>query len=50
MLHFDPARQAFEAEVTLEDLRTGPCEFDGDEFDWGDRSRLSYTHPNYWAV
>ncbi|MHC2437877.1 PRC-barrel domain-containing protein [Bradyrhizobium sp. USDA 4451] len=48
-LHFDPARQAFEAEVTLEDLRTGPCEFDGDEFDWGDRSR-SYTHPNYWAV
>ncbi|MCC8945236.1 PRC-barrel domain-containing protein [Bradyrhizobium sp. Arg62] len=48
-LHFDPARQAFEADVTLEDLRTGPCEFDGDEFDWGDRSR-SYTHPNYWAV
>ncbi|MHC2334746.1 hypothetical protein [Bradyrhizobium sp. USDA 4454] len=49
MLHFDPARQAFEAEVTLEELRTGPCEFDGDEFDWGDRSR-AYTHPNYWAV
>ncbi|MCC8981241.1 PRC-barrel domain-containing protein [Bradyrhizobium acaciae] len=48
-LHFDPNRQAFEAEVTLEDLRTGPSEFDGDEFDWGDRSR-SYTHPNYWAV
>lgn len=36
-LHFDPARQAFEAEVTLEDLRAGPSEFDGDEFDWGDR-------------
>ncbi|MGY4223905.1 hypothetical protein ACVMIH_001266 [Bradyrhizobium sp. USDA 4503] len=48
-LRFDPVRQAFEAGVTLEDLRTGPCEFDGDEFDWGDRSR-SYTHPNYWAV
>ena len=48
-LHFDPARQAFEAEVTLEDLRAGPSEFDGDEFDWGDRSQ-SYTHPNYWAV
>ncbi|MCC8964822.1 PRC-barrel domain-containing protein [Bradyrhizobium sp. Pear76] len=48
-LRFDPARQAFEVEVTLEELRTGPCEFDGDEFDWGDRSR-SYTHPNYWAV
>ncbi|UGY14470.1 MULTISPECIES: PRC-barrel domain-containing protein [Bradyrhizobium] len=45
-LRFDPERQAFEAEVTLEDLRTGPSELDGDAFDWGDR----YTHPNYWAV
>ena len=48
-LRYDPARQAFETAVTLEQLQVGPCEFDGEEFDWGDRSR-SYTHPNYWAV
>ena len=48
-LRYDSVRQAYEADVTLAELQTGPCEFDGDEFDWGDRSR-SYTHPNYWAV
>ncbi|WGS02493.1 PRC-barrel domain-containing protein [Bradyrhizobium sp. ISRA443] len=48
-LRYDPVRQAYEAEATLEELQTGPCEIDGDEFDWGDRSQ-SYTHPNYWAV
>ena len=48
-LRYDPARQAFQAEVTLEELRTGPSEIDGDDFDWGDRLR-TYTHPNYWAV
>jgi|SRR5215472_955128 len=48
-LRYDPVRRAYETEATLEELQTGPCEFDGDEFDWGDRSR-SYTHPNYWTV
>lgn len=48
-LRYDPARQAYQAEATLDELQSGPCEFDGDAFDWGDRSR-SYTHPNYWAV
>jgi hypothetical protein len=41
-LRFDPARRAFVVELTLEDLRAGPSEFDEDDFDWGDRSR-SYT-------
>jgi len=48
-LRFDPARQAFMVELTLEDLRAGPSEFDEDDFDWGDRSR-SYPHPHYWTV
>ena len=34
-LRFDPARQAFVVELTLEDLRAGPSEFDEDDFDWG---------------
>ena len=38
-LRFDPARQAFMVELTLEDLRAGPSELDEDDFDWGDRSR-----------
>ena len=38
-LRFDPARQAFVVELTLEDLRAGPSEFDEEAFDWGDRSR-----------
>jgi hypothetical protein len=48
-LRFDPVRQAFVVELTLEDLRAGPSEFDEDDFDWGDRSR-SYPHPHYWTV
>ena len=38
-LRFDSERQAFVVELTLEDLRAGPSEFDEDDFDWGDRSR-----------
>ncbi|MBR0872628.1 PRC-barrel domain-containing protein [Bradyrhizobium tropiciagri] len=48
-LRYDTERLAYEAEVSLDDLRAGPSEFDGDEFDWGDRSH-TYKHPNYWAV
>jgi hypothetical protein len=33
-LRFDPARQAFVVELTLDDLRAGPSEFDEDDFDW----------------
>jgi hypothetical protein len=46
-LRFDPKRQAYQTDVTLEDLRTGPSELDDDTFDWGDRSR---PHPHYWTV
>lgn len=48
-LKYDPARQAFETALTLEELSAGPCEFDGEDFDWGDRSK-SYVHPSYWTV
>ncbi len=48
-LKYDPARQAFETALMLEELRAGPCELDDGTFDWGDRSR-SYPHPNYWSV
>jgi hypothetical protein len=46
-LRFDPARQAYQTDVTLEDLHTGPSELDDDAFDLGDRSR---PHPHYWTV
>jgi len=48
-LRYDPARKAYETDVTLEELRGGPSELDGEEFDWGDRSR-AYRHPQYWTV
>ncbi len=40
---------AYEADVTLEALRSGPSELDGEAFDWGDCSR-PYRHPHYWGV
>jgi hypothetical protein len=48
-LRYDPQRQVYETEMTLDDLRAGPSEFDDETFDWGDRSR-SYPHPHYWTV
>ncbi len=48
-LKYNPARQTYETEVTLEALRIGPCELDGEAFDWGDRSR-PYQHPHHWDV
>ena len=46
-LRFDPVRQAYQTDVTPEDLRAGPSELDEEAFDWGDRSR---PHPHYWTV
>jgi hypothetical protein len=46
-LRFDPRSQGYQTDVTLEDLREGPCELDEEAFDWGDRSR---PHPHYWTV
>jgi hypothetical protein len=48
-LRFNPERQAFVVELTLEDLRAGPSELDEDDFDWGGCTR-SYRHPHYWTV
>ena len=48
-LRYDPTRQAFEVGLTIDELTVGPSEFDGDAFDWGDRSR-PYRHPHYWTV
>jgi hypothetical protein len=48
-LRYDTKRQAFETELTIEELSLGPCEFDGAAFDWGDRSR-PYPHPQYWTI
>jgi hypothetical protein len=48
-LRFNVARRAYETSVTLEQLRHGPCELDGEDFDWGDRSP-AYRHPQYWTV
>ena len=46
-IRWDPARQAYQTDVTPEDLRAGPSELDEEAFDWGDRSR---PHPHYWTV
>jgi hypothetical protein len=48
-LRYDTGRQAFQTELTLDELRAGPSEVDGDAFDWGDRSQ-PYPHPHYWSV
>ena len=46
-LSYDPHRRAYKIELTVEDLCSGPCELDGDAFDWGDRSG---PHAQYWTV
>jgi hypothetical protein len=48
-LKYDTIRKAFEADLTLDELRAGPSELDGEAFDWGDRSP-PYRHPQYWTV
>jgi len=48
-LKYDLARKRYETDLTLEELRSGPSELDGEAFDWGNRSP-DYQHPNYWAV
>jgi PRC-barrel domain len=48
-LKYDVARKAYTTNMTSEELRSGPSELDGEEFDWGDRSTV-YRHPQYWAV
>ena len=47
-LKYDAARKAYETDLTLEELRCGPSELDGEAFDWGDRSPV-YRYPHYWT-
>jgi hypothetical protein len=48
-LKYNVVRKAYTTNVTLEELRSGPSELEGEAFDWGDRSMV-YRHPQYWAV
>ena len=48
-LRYDVTRKCYETNLTLEELRSGPSELDGEAFDWGNRAPV-YQHPNYWAV
>jgi sporulation protein YlmC with PRC-barrel domain len=48
-LKFNMMRKCFDVDLTLDELRSGPCELDGEVFDWGDRSP-PYAHPQYWTV
>ena len=47
-LRYNPARHCYDSDLTLDELRSGPCEFD-ETFDWGDRS-LAQMQPHYWGV
>src|SRR6266481_949227 len=48
-LKYNLARRAYETTLTLEELRNGPSELDGEVFEWGGRSPV-YRHPQYWTV
>jgi hypothetical protein len=48
-LKYDTVHKAYHTHVSLEELRSGPSELNGDAFDWGDRSAV-YRHPQYWTV
>ena len=48
-LKYNVARNAYETDLTLEQLRSGRSELAGEAFDWGDRSPV-YQHPHYWTV
>lgn len=47
-LRYSSSRQAFETALTLDELRGGRSERDG-EFDWGNRPE-AYQHPQYWTL
>jgi hypothetical protein len=55
-LKYDPAQEAYLADLTDEELRRAP-DYEADEdFDWGDRSQevaignYYYRSPHYWGV
>ena len=48
-LKYNPGDKAYEVDISLQELRGGPSELDGEEFDFGDRAR-NYRHAQYWTV
>ncbi len=48
-LRYNTTRQAYETDLTLEEIRSGPSELDGGAFDWGDRSTI-FQSPQYWTL
>ena len=48
-LKYNVAREAYEADLTLEEIQSGPSELDGEAFDWGNRSS-AYQYPQYWTL
>ena len=48
-LKYNVARKAYDADVTSQELQSGPSELDGEAFDWGDRSPV-YQYPQYWTL
>ena len=48
-LKYNAARKAYETDLTLEELRSGRSDLDGEAFDWGERSP-AYRYPQYWTV
>ncbi len=48
-LKYNSERNAYDADLSLDEMRAGACELDGEAFDWGDRS-LPYQHRMYWGI
>ena len=48
-LKYNPGSRAYETDITMKELREGPCDLDGEAFDWGERTP-PYRHPQYWTV
>ncbi len=49
-LNYNVHGKCYETDLTLDELRSGPSELDGDMFEWGDRSPAVYHHAQYWGV
>ena len=46
-LKYNATREAYETDVSLEQLRSGASELDAEVFDWGARG---LTYPQYWFL
>lgn len=48
-LKYNPGGRTFVIDMSMDELRAGPSELDGEAFDWGERAP-PYRHPQYWTV